>query len=240
VKAGQRLLISGPEGTGKSVLFKALAGIWPHTAGSRVHLPARSSEVLFVPQRPALPKRCTLAEALAYPEAAGTYREEALLQALCDVRLEELAADAPLSDESTAPGDAKVAPPRDGLEQEHAGTGPEKVGLRALRQVDEWSSRLSPGQQQRLAFGHALLRKPRVLFLDEATSNVSKQAALELYETATRQLDGVTIVSISHDVATLEPLHDVHVAVKGEGAEKELVVLKGDSLASSSSGAVVR
>lgn len=225
VAGGQRLLISGPEGTGKSVLFKALAGIWPHVSDRDVRLPlTKGHEVVFVPQRPALPKRCSLGDALSYPEMRSSYSDADLLAVLHQISLEELGLEAPeescLSPESShsaAPVSAAVRVAR--------------LTREALDYVDNWGSRLSPGQQQRLAIGHILLKKPQVLFLDEATSNVSKTTAKELYAVliATLPPDGI-IVSISHDVPTLAALHHIHLEINGEGPDKTLKLASGKTV----------
>ena len=63
VTAGSSLLVTGPAGAGKSVLLRAIAGIWPFGRGQVTLSPHRR---LFVPQLPYSPLG-TLAEALLYP-----------------------------------------------------------------------------------------------------------------------------------------------------------------------------
>lgn len=226
VPKGHRLLISGPEGTGKSVLFKALAGIWPHVSDRDVHLPAQSSdEVLFVPQRPALPKRCSLGDAVCYPEKRSTYSDAQILQVLQTISLEELGF-APPEEPSAVDPEAAEKPAASAAAALPASGG--KLSKEALDYVDSWGSRLSPGQQQRLAIGHILLKRPRILFLDEATSNVSKAAAQELYQMILSAVppDGI-VVSISHDVAALSDFHQLHLEAHGEGSDKTLKLFGG-------------
>jgi putative ATP-binding cassette transporter len=76
---GDRVLILGEPGTGKSVLFRALAGLWPWGAG-RIALPPRQS-VMFVPRRPYVPPG-SLRAALAYPLPETTYKDSDLVAAL--------------------------------------------------------------------------------------------------------------------------------------------------------------
>ena len=63
VTAGSSLLITGPAGTGKSVLLRAISGIWPFGRGLVTLDPGRR---MFVPQLPYSPLG-TLADALLYP-----------------------------------------------------------------------------------------------------------------------------------------------------------------------------
>ena len=82
---GESVLLNGPSGSGKSTLFRALAGIWPFSRG-RTHLPENA---MFIPQRPYFPDG-SLRNALAYPEPAARYGDEALQQALKDALLPQL------------------------------------------------------------------------------------------------------------------------------------------------------
>ncbi|MWL86205.1 ABC transporter ATP-binding protein/permease [Cupriavidus sp. SW-Y-13] len=61
-----------------------------------------------------------------------------------------------------------------------------------------WSLRLSPGEQQRLAFARALLQKPDFLFLDEATSALDEETEAAMYQLMVDSLPDATIVSIAH------------------------------------------
>jgi putative ATP-binding cassette transporter len=84
------------------------------------------------------------------------------------------------------------------------------VGLPALKdQLDEsanWALRLSPGEQQRIAFARALVQKPEWLFLDEATSAIDEDQEQRLYALLRERLPGTTLVSVGHR-STLRPFH---------------------------------
>ena len=62
-----------------------------------------------------------------------------------------------------------------------------------------WDRRLSPGEQQRLAFARALLNAPRWLFLDEATAALDEATGTALYALLLERLPGSAVVSIAHD-----------------------------------------
>ncbi|MBO8416549.1 MAG: ABC transporter ATP-binding protein/permease [Proteobacteria bacterium] len=77
-----------------------------------------------------------------------------------------------------------------------------KLGLSHLiAQLDKediWSQILSLGEQQRVAFVRALIIKPRVLFLDEASSALDEPTESLAYELLGQELAGSIIVSVGH------------------------------------------
>jgi putative ATP-binding cassette transporter len=67
-----------------------------------------------------------------------------------------------------------------------------------LAETDNWSQRLSPGEQQRLAFVRVLLTRPDVLFLDEATSALDADTEEILYSLVLQELPQAAVISIAH------------------------------------------
>ena len=67
-----------------------------------------------------------------------------------------------------------------------------------LDENEHWAQRLSPGEQQRLAFARALLNEPDWLFLDEATSALDTATEQHLYRLLRERLPATTLVSIAH------------------------------------------
>jgi vitamin B12/bleomycin/antimicrobial peptide transport system ATP-binding/permease protein len=80
----------------------------------------------------------------------------------------------------------------------------------------DWSKTLSPGEQQRLAFGRILLAKPSLVFLDETTSALDEGMEHAIYELIRDRLPGCTIVSVGHR-SSLENLHSNELTLLGEG-----------------------
>ena len=86
-----------------------------------------------------------------------------------------------------------------------------EVGLGALAHelelVENWSQRLSLGEQQRLAFARILLVKPALLFLDEATSALDEPSEARLYGLLRTATWRPTVVSVGHRT-TLRDFHE--------------------------------
>jgi putative ATP-binding cassette transporter len=88
VTAGERILIVGAQGTGKTVLFRALAGLWPYGTG-RITRP-KDEEMFYLPRGTPYLSRGTLREVLAYPLKVESFAANAFAQALDRLGLERL------------------------------------------------------------------------------------------------------------------------------------------------------
>lgn len=88
VDAGERVLLTGPSGTGKSTLFRAIAGIWPFGAGSIAV--RQGATLMMLPQRPYFPIG-SLRGAITYPASEYAFEEEKLKRAVALVGLAGLA-----------------------------------------------------------------------------------------------------------------------------------------------------
>ena len=86
-KPGENVLLTGASGSGKSTVFRALAGIWPFGRGI-VSRP-RAAEILFLPQKPYL-NIGPLRDQLCYPAASGTFTDGEIRGALVDCMLGHL------------------------------------------------------------------------------------------------------------------------------------------------------
>jgi vitamin B12/bleomycin/antimicrobial peptide transport system ATP-binding/permease protein len=88
IGAGDRVLVTGPTGSGKSTLFRAIAGIWPFGAGT-ITIPDKA-RVMTLPQRPYLPIG-TLEAAATYPAEPGAFDRSRIAELLVAVGLPALA-----------------------------------------------------------------------------------------------------------------------------------------------------
>jgi putative ATP-binding cassette transporter len=94
VQPGERVLLLGKDGCGKSVFLRSIAGCWPASGSVRIG----RGDALFIPQKPFVPAG-ELREALAYPEQVSSYSDEEMIAAIGAVGLTALN-DVPLSEES--------------------------------------------------------------------------------------------------------------------------------------------
>ena len=87
IKPGERVLVAGESGTGKSTLVRAIAGLWPWGDGS-IEV-QKGAKLMLLPQRPYIPIG-TLRRAVVYPDAPESREIEEVADALKRVGLEHL------------------------------------------------------------------------------------------------------------------------------------------------------
>ncbi|XP_045539776.1 ATP-binding cassette sub-family D member [Papilio machaon] len=177
---GTHLLIVGPNGCGKSSLFRIISGLWPvfggelavprpcacaHCAGEPAAPPHCASRpvMFYIPQRPYMSVG-SLLDQVTYPSRAGPEDEEAERRATHILRVVRL--------------DACAA------------------RLGGLRASADWRATLSGGEKQRLAMARMFYHRPVYALLDECTSAVSLETELVMYAEAVRC--GITLLSITH------------------------------------------
>ncbi|WEW58297.1 ATP-binding cassette long-chain fatty acid transporter pxa1 [Emydomyces testavorans] len=152
VHSGEHLLISGPNGVGKSAISRIVAGLWPVYRGL-VSRPRNfgTDGIMFLPQRPYL-SIGTLRDQVIYPHREMDMRENGR----SDAELLQI------------------------LEAVHLGYLPEREGGWDCRK--EWKDVLSGGEKQRMAVARLFYHEPHYAFIDEGTSAVSSDVEGLLYE----------------------------------------------------------
>ena len=97
--------------------------------------------------------------------------------------------------------------------------------------IEENGANLSMGQKQRLSILRALLKKPDILIMDEATSNLDTITENIIQNTLNNLDMEMTIIIIAHRLSTIRMCDRIYVLDKGEiiesGTHEELVNMKG-------------
>ena len=103
--------------------------------------------------------------------------------------------------------------------------------LRYETMLEENGANLSGGQRQRLAITRAILKKPDILILDEATSNLDSITERAIEKTIEEYSKGITTFIIAHRLSTIKRCDRIYLTDKGRVAEagthEELLELKG-------------
>lgn len=96
----------------------------------------------------------------------------------------------------------------------------EKLPLKYDTMIEENGSNLSGGQKQRLAIVRALLKKPDILILDEATSNLDVLTEESIKSTIENFSDKMTCIIIAHRIHTIKNCDYIYVMEKGKIIEQ--------------------
>ncbi|SHK10122.1 ATP-binding cassette, subfamily B [Clostridium cavendishii DSM 21758] len=92
--------------------------------------------------------------------------------------------------------------------------------LRYNTMIEENGSNFSGGQKQRLSIARAILRKPEILIMDEATSSLDSITEKAIEKTMNEFSEGITTIVIAHRLSTIMRCDTIYVMDKGEIKEK--------------------
>ena len=106
-----------------------------------------------------------------------------------------------------------------------------ELPLRYETRLEENGANLSGGQRQRLSIARAMLKKPDILIMDEATSNLDAITEKQLDKTISEYSENMTTIFIAHRLSTIKNCDQIFVMDKGRiierGTHEELKRLGG-------------
>jgi HlyB family type I secretion system ABC transporter len=205
VKPGQTVAVVGRSGSGKSTIAKLLLGLYPPTEG-RITIDGYDLAAI---ERRSLRQQVGVVDQDTFL-FGGTIREN-LLIACPTASLRDL----------------KIAARLAG-----ADTFIQDLPMQYDTQIGEGGGLLSGGQRQRLAIARALLSRPRLLILDEATSSLDAESERVIQTHFATRLSHQTTLVIAHRLSTIRHADLILVLDRGvlveQGTHAELMAQRGN------------
>ncbi|MCB2203097.1 ATP-binding cassette domain-containing protein [bacterium] len=194
VPPGTLTLVAGPSGSGKSTLLRCLNGLVPHFSGGQI-----SGEISVFGEDPISAGPSKMADLVSFvfqePEAQFIY----------DIVEDEIAF---ALENRGVPRETMAARIDEVCEQ---------LNLTELRTRP--IAKISGGEMQRVAIASALVTQPKVLILDEPTSQMDPTAAADLlrYVVKLKKQFGLTVLIAEHRLDRLLPFADQLLYLPGKG-----------------------
>lgn len=204
IRAGEKVALVGESGSGKTTIAKLLMGFYEVKEGK---ISINNININNISKEALRSKISYISQDSFF--FSGTIKEN--LEFACDNVTEEMMIDA-----------CKKAQIHDYIESQ-------PMGYKTL--LEEKGSNFSGGQRQRLSIARALIRKPEILIMDEATSNLDSITERAIQNTLDEYIQNVTTIIIAHRLSTIKKCSKIYVMDKGriieEGSHKELLNKKG-------------
>jgi len=203
IKAGENVALVGESGSGKSTLAKLLLRFYEVEKGNLLIGDYAVNDIKFEALRSNIayiPQDIFLFSGTIY---------------------ENIAFGMPEADMEMVIEHAKMAKLHDDISE---------MPLKYDSLVSENGSNLSGGQRQRIAIARALMRRPNILIMDEATSNLDAVSEKAIHETIDNFSKDITTIIIAHRLSTIKLCDRIFVLSKGKiiesGTHSHLMSLK--------------
>ncbi len=175
VAPGEKIAVIGPSGGGKTTLLKLLSG----------QLTPASGTLMYANYERSLWDAGVLRAQFGIVSQQDALFQGSIAENICGFdALPDLAAAQTVAQRVHLWGDIQSMP------------------MRMHTLVGDMGNSLSGGQQQRLMLARALYRKPKILFLDEATSNLDAESESKILDEL--QSLGITMISVAHRSAAIQ------------------------------------
>ncbi|KAJ3414390.1 hypothetical protein HDV05_006664 [Chytridiales sp. JEL 0842] len=218
--AGEKIGVVGRTGAGKSTLSLAFFRIIPFAEGtieidgmdiSKMGLHDLRSKLTIIPQDPVLFTGSLRSNLDPFDECDDAelwrvLKSTHVLETMKTQKEESDETSAPTSSSSSTFTSLEAAPEED-------------TTLTLESPIAENGSNMSTGQRQLLCMARALLRKSKVIFLDEATASIDAATDARIQQTIREELNGATIFCIAHRLRTIVDYDRVLVLGAGEVIE---------------------
>lgn len=192
IQQGKKIALVGESGSGKTTIAKLLLGLWKPEEGNIIINNYDINELDLH----------SLRNGIAY------------VAQNVELFSETIADNIKLGNKTASYDDVKFACQRAGCD-EFIEKLPSKYGTF----LEEAGQNLSGGEKQRLALARALIKKPDILILDEATSNLDFISEAKIYDTLFNKKTDMTMLIIAHRLSTIRKCDEIYVLDKGKIVE---------------------
>ena len=185
---GENVLIYGPNGAGKSSLLRVISGLWKQESGM-IHISNILKEskynIYYLPQRSYIIPNLSIKEQLLYPDINASNKHN---KHISNNIIHELLKD--------------------------AGFGRLLLLYNIESKQNILWNQLSGGEQQLILLLRVLIRKPKILFIDETINSLNSKKIEWFYNKCNEY--NITIILISHNIS-LKSKHNILLNIKGDG-----------------------